>query len=79
MHIMVQWLHGVLSQHSFSTETTSILDVGTGNALLPLELAKLGYMDLTGSDYSCQSIALARQLVGRHTNDHSQGQIRLVV
>ena len=75
MHTMVQWLHALLLQHSLSTTSTSILDVGTGNALLPLELAKLGYTDLTGSDYSPQSIALARQLTSRHSQDH----IRLVV
>ena len=75
MHTMVQWLDGVLTQHSFATNNTSILDVGTGNALLLLELAKLGYRDLTGSDYSHQSIALAQQLISRH----SQGHIRLVV
>lgn len=70
MHTMVQWMHALLSQHSFTTTGTCILDVGTGNALLPLELAKLGYTDLTGSDYSPQSIALARQLISRHSQDH---------
>ncbi|KAL3152361.1 hypothetical protein ABBQ32_001422 [Trebouxia sp. C0010 RCD-2024] len=79
MHIMIQWLHAVLARYSFSTESTSILDVGTGNALLPLELAKLGYKGLTASDYSHQSIALARQLVSRHSQDHTQAQITLVV
>lgn len=75
MHTMVQWLHALLLQHSFSTPSTAILDVGTGNALLPLELAKLGYTDLTGSDYSPKSIALARQLTSRHNQRH----IRLLV
>ena len=68
-------MHTLLLQHSLSATSASILDVGTGNALLPLELAKLGYTDLTGSDYSPQSIALARQLTKRH----SQGHIRLMV
>ena len=75
MHTMVQWLHALLLQHSLSTTSSSVLDVGTGNALLPLELAKLGYTDLTGSDYSPQSIALAHQLMIRHSQHH----IRLVV
>lgn len=75
MHTMVQWVHALLLQHSLSIISASILDVGTGNALMPLELAKLGYTDLTGSDYSPQSIALARQL----TSQHNQGHIRLVV
>lgn len=79
MRVMVQWLHGLLSQQSFSTEDTSILDVGTGNALLPLALAKLGYKKLTGSDYSHHSIALARQLVQRHSQGHAHEQVRLVV
>ena len=75
MHTMVSWLDTVLTEQSGGTRSISILDVGTGNALLPLELAKLGYIDLTGSDYSPQSIALSQHILRRH----KQTQIRLVV
>ena len=71
---MVAWLDSMVSQ-SVGTKAVPILDIGTGNALLALELAKLGYSDVTGSDYSAHSIALAQQIVNRH----NQGHIRLVV
>ena len=75
MQAMVAWLDILLSEHSGGIKTMSILDVGTGNALLPLELAKLGYSDVTGSDYSPQSVALSHHILRRH----KQSQIRLVV
>lgn len=43
----------------------SVLDVGTGNGLLLQELAKQGFSDLTGSDYSEGAIDLARNLAIR--------------
>ncbi|XP_042502865.1 EEF1A lysine methyltransferase 2-like [Macadamia integrifolia] len=44
----------------------SVLDVGTGNGLLLQELAKQGFSDLTGTDYSEGAIDLARSLADRH-------------
>ncbi|PIN08255.1 Methyltransferase [Handroanthus impetiginosus] len=44
----------------------SVLDVGTGNGMLLQELAKLGFSDLTGSDYSEGAIDLARSLADRN-------------
>ncbi|XP_043696412.1 EEF1A lysine methyltransferase 2-like [Telopea speciosissima] len=43
----------------------SILDVGSGNGLLLQELAKQGFSDLTGTDYSEGAIDLARSLADR--------------
>ncbi|XP_061338343.1 uncharacterized protein LOC133285172 [Gastrolobium bilobum] len=43
----------------------SVLDIGTGNGLLLQELAKQGFSDLTGSDYSEQGISLAQSLANR--------------
>ncbi|KAG5223480.1 mRNA for AR401 family protein [Salix suchowensis] len=43
----------------------SVLDIGTGNGLLLHELAKLGFSDLTGVDYSEGAVNLARRLADR--------------
>lgn len=43
----------------------SVLDIGTGNGLLLQELAKQGFSDLTGVDYSEGAIDLARNLADR--------------
>ncbi|KRZ12237.1 Protein bicaudal D [Trichinella zimbabwensis] len=54
---MVKWLEeheNIIPKHS------SILDLGCGNASLLLNLAKRGYSNLTGIDYSDSAIQLAQ-------------------
>ena len=59
METMVGWTADLLHQHSSSSSSSSsssvcrkdaaILDVGTGNGVLPLELAHLGFTNITGA------------------------------
>ncbi|KAL2329536.1 hypothetical protein Fmac_017117 [Flemingia macrophylla] len=43
----------------------NVLDIGTGNGLLLQELAKQGFSNLTGTDYSESAINLAQSLANR--------------
>ena len=53
---MVDWVE---EHYEDEMETTSILDLGCGNGHLLLDLAELGFEDLTGIDYSPAAIRLA--------------------
>ncbi|XP_074088325.1 LOW QUALITY PROTEIN: EEF1A lysine methyltransferase 2 [Macrotis lagotis] len=53
----------------------SVLDIGTGNGIFLVELAKLGYSDITGIDYS----PLAIQLSGRIIEKEGLTNIKLQV
>ncbi|XP_051234361.1 EEF1A lysine methyltransferase 2 [Dicentrarchus labrax] len=44
-------------------ENAAILDIGTGNGAFLVELAKHGYTNLTGIDYSPASVKLARNVL----------------
>ncbi|KAK0144019.1 EEF1A lysine methyltransferase 2 [Merluccius polli] len=44
-------------------QNASILDIGTGNGVFLLELAKEGYTNITGIDYSAASVALAKDIL----------------
>ncbi|XP_063347703.1 EEF1A lysine methyltransferase 2 [Pelmatolapia mariae] len=44
-------------------ENAAILDIGTGNGAFLVELAKHGYKNLTGIDYSPASVELARSVL----------------
>ncbi|XP_068957850.1 EEF1A lysine methyltransferase 2 [Petaurus breviceps papuanus] len=41
----------------------SVLDIGTGNGIFLVELAKLGYSDVTGIDYSPLAIQLSERII----------------
>ena len=59
--------------YSFIRDSQSIriLDLGCGNAAILLELAKRGYTNLTGVDYSAGAIELAERLsVKNQANIH---------
>ena len=53
---MVDWVE---EHYEDDKETTSVLDLGCGNGHLLLDLAELGFEDLTGIDYSPAAIRLA--------------------
>uniref|UniRef100_A0A8C3RNU8 EEF1A lysine methyltransferase 2 n=2 Tax=Chelydra serpentina TaxID=8475 RepID=A0A8C3RNU8_CHESE len=42
---------------------SSVLDIGTGNGVLLVELAKCGYTNLTGIDYSPSAIQLSQNII----------------
>ncbi|XP_006031667.3 EEF1A lysine methyltransferase 2 isoform X1 [Alligator sinensis] len=42
---------------------SSVLDIGTGNGILLVELAKSGYTNLTGIDYSPSAITLSEEII----------------
>ncbi|KAF3789552.1 Protein-lysine N-methyltransferase [Nymphaea thermarum] len=53
----------------------SVLDIGTGNGLFLQELAKQGFSDLTGTDYSESAVDLARNLADRDGFPHIHFQV----
>ncbi|XP_004232013.1 uncharacterized protein [Solanum lycopersicum] len=54
-----------VGQREIDISGWSVLDIGTGNGLLLQELAKQGFSDLTGTDYSEGAVDLARSLADR--------------
>ncbi|KAG5528062.1 hypothetical protein RHGRI_028860 [Rhododendron griersonianum] len=56
---------GSIEQSCKDLISWSVLDIGTGNGLLLQELAKQGFNDLTGTDYSEGAVDLARSLADR--------------
>ncbi len=69
---MVQWT-GDLLRRLYGPEKAKqikILDVGCGNGTMLVGLAAQGFRNLAGSDYSINSIRLARQVLKRHGLSH---------
>ncbi|KAF9976094.1 hypothetical protein BGZ73_009131 [Actinomortierella ambigua] len=56
---MVDWVE---EHYEDEKETCSVLDLGCGNGHLLLDLAELGFEDLTGIDYSPSAIRLANSI-----------------
>ena len=59
---MIEWTDALLHDRLTDAHDASILDLGTGNGSFLFELAALGYEKLHGSDYSAQSICLAKAI-----------------
>lgn len=56
METMVDWTIDLLQkEHPLLPLEAAILDVGTGNGVLPLELASHGFCNLTGTGTRCIS------------------------
>ncbi|KAF9347182.1 hypothetical protein BGX26_001323 [Mortierella sp. AD094] len=64
---MVDWVE---ENYEETKETCSVLDLGCGNGHLLLDLAELGFEDLTGIDYSPAAIQLARAVATDKELDH---------
>ncbi|KFO92110.1 Methyltransferase-like 10, partial [Buceros rhinoceros silvestris] len=54
---------------------SSVLDIGTGNGVLLVELAKSGYTNLTGIDYSPSAIQLAEKVREKEGLSHIQFKV----
>jgi SAM-dependent methyltransferase len=64
---MVDWVE---EHYEDVKETCSVLDLGCGNGHLLLDLAELGFEDLTGIDYSPAAIQLAQKIAQDKELDH---------
>jgi len=50
-------------------KSSSVLDIGCGNGMLLVDLARTGFSSLTGMDYSEDAITLAREVAARFETD----------
>ncbi|XP_027027887.1 EEF1A lysine methyltransferase 2 [Tachysurus fulvidraco] len=71
MNRVIQWM-----EKQNIPETASILDIGTGNGVFLVELAKHGFLNLTGLDYSSASVELTTNILAEEglTNINVQEQ-----
>ncbi|XP_066549371.1 EEF1A lysine methyltransferase 2 isoform X3 [Amia ocellicauda] len=58
MDRVVRWLEKEEIPHD-----AAVLDIGTGNGVFLVELAKCGFTNLTGIDYSAVSVELAKNIL----------------
>jgi SAM-dependent methyltransferase len=68
MDVRVGWTRNLCS--SKDLPSCSVLDIGTGSGRLLQQLAKQGFSDLTGIDYSEGAIEIARNLAIRDGFEH---------
>ncbi|XP_062988852.1 EEF1A lysine methyltransferase 2 [Elgaria multicarinata webbii] len=55
---------------------SSVLDIGTGNGVLLVELAKSGYTNLTGIDYSLSAVQLSKNVIEKEGLPHVKLQVK---
>ncbi|XP_042557381.1 EEF1A lysine methyltransferase 2 isoform X1 [Dipodomys spectabilis] len=55
---LIRWIQ----KHKIPLDA-SVLDIGTGNGVFLVELAKLGFCNITGIDYSPSAIQLSRSII----------------
>ncbi|XP_034632857.1 EEF1A lysine methyltransferase 2 isoform X1 [Trachemys scripta elegans] len=55
---------------------SSVLDIGTGNGVLLVELAKCGYTNLTGIDYSPSAIQLSQNIIEKEGLSNIKLQVK---
>lgn len=65
LETMAAWTDTLLQERVPDAHDVSILDLGTGNGSFLFRMAAMGYRDLHGSDYSAQSINLAKAIAKR--------------
>ncbi|XP_042316345.1 EEF1A lysine methyltransferase 2 isoform X2 [Sceloporus undulatus] len=54
---------------------SSVLDIGTGNGVLLVELAKSGYTNLTGVDYCISAVELSKNIIRKEGLPHIKLQV----
>ncbi|XP_025422837.1 EEF1A lysine methyltransferase 2 [Sipha flava] len=69
-HTIGQKMIKCIQSHCKISLEDPILDVGCGNALLLIQLAKLGFTNLYGIDYSAPAIKLANSIVEDQKIEH---------
>ncbi|CAL1673997.1 unnamed protein product [Lasius platythorax] len=69
---VVRW---ITTKLDLNRESDKIIDVGCGNAMTLVELAKQGFANLTGVDYSQKAVDLARMVL----NDNNLPNVKLEV
>eukprot|EP00210_Caulerpa_lentillifera_P000206 g201.t1 len=62
LETLISWLNQCIQSRFGTDRDIQILDIGCGNGHLLFELHQLGYQNLTGTDYSQQSILLANEI-----------------
>ncbi|KAM9952847.1 hypothetical protein ACTFIW_006191 [Dictyostelium discoideum] len=61
---------GVSQLSELNKETSKIIDLGCGNGMTLIELSKLGFKKLDGSDYSDKGIELAKRIMEEEGFNH---------